>query len=90
VFYVALGYFISYLPCALLTEALSSGIVPGLWRADAMHCVTVDHRATVLALAPEVTDRTHGLAAAASLDDHRQIAALIQQAMQNRLAERFL
>jgi hypothetical protein len=29
VFYLALGYFVSYLPYALLAKALSSGIVPG-------------------------------------------------------------
>ncbi len=29
-FYFALGYFISYLPHALLAKALSSGIVPGV------------------------------------------------------------
>jgi hypothetical protein len=154
VFYVALGYFISYLPCALLAKALSSGIVPGVdrpvgglvllpaaalgqllampiflgvsgwWRfaseqrvgsrrrrwpgrdtvvaalcrwADAIYRMTVDPRATVLALAPDGADRTHCLAdsdipepAAASSDDHRHIAALIQQAVQKRLAERFL
>ena len=153
-FYLALGYFISYLPDALLTKALSSGIVPGVdraigglvllpaaalgqllamqiflrasswWRfareqrvgdrrrlwpgrdavvtalcrwADAIYCMAVDHRAAVLALAPDVADRTHGLAdsdipepAAASLDDHRHIAALIQQTVQKQLAERFL
>jgi hypothetical protein len=138
VFYLALGYFISYLPYALLAKALSSGILPGVdrpvgglvllpaaalgqllvmpiflgvsdwWRlaseqrirgrrADAIYCMTVDHRAAVLALAPDVADRTHCLAdsvipepAAASLDGHRFIAALIQQTVEKRLAERFL
>lgn len=32
VFYVALGYFISYLPCALLAEALSSSSASGVDR----------------------------------------------------------
>jgi protein-tyrosine-phosphatase len=32
VFYLALGYFLSYLPYALLAKALSSGIVPGIDR----------------------------------------------------------
>jgi hypothetical protein len=30
VFYLALGYFVSYLPYAILAKALSSGIVPGV------------------------------------------------------------
>lgn len=29
-FYLAFGYFISYVPCALLVKALSSGIMPGI------------------------------------------------------------
>lgn len=28
--YPALGYFLAYIPCALLAEALSSGIIPGI------------------------------------------------------------
>ena len=64
--------------------------------ADAIYCMTVEHRAAVLALAPDVADRTHCLAdsdipepSATSLDDHRRTAALIQQAMRMRLAEQF-
>jgi hypothetical protein len=71
VFYLALGYFISYLPYALLAKALSSGIIPGV----ETHCLA---------------DSDIPEPAAASLDDHRHIAALIQQAVQKRLAERFL
>lgn len=83
VFYVALGYFISCLPFALLAEALSSGIVPGVDRSvwglvtraepgrQARHCTTVDHPAV-------------------SPDDQRHAAALIQQTVQKLLAERFL
>jgi hypothetical protein len=48
------------------------------------------------ALAPDVADRTHCLAgsdipepSATSLDDHRHTAVLIQQAVQQRLAEQF-
>lgn len=65
-------------------------------RADAIYCLTVEHRAAVLALAPDVADRTHCLAgsdipepSATSLDDHRHTAVLIQQAVRQRLAEQF-
>jgi protein-tyrosine-phosphatase len=64
---------------------------------------TIRHRhrsrplTAVLVLAPEMADRAHCLAgsdipgpAAASLDDHRHTAVLIQQAVQKRLAEKFL
>lgn len=64
--------------------------------ADAIYCMTVEHRAAVLALAPDVADRTHCLAegdipepSATSLDDHRRTAALIQQSVRMRLAEQF-
>lgn len=64
--------------------------------ADAIYCMTVEHRAAVLALAPDVADRTHCLAdsdipepSATSLDDHRHTVVLIQQAVRVRLAEQF-
>ena len=76
-FYLALGYFISYLPYALLAKALSSGIPPEVDRPMAT-------RTRCLA------DSDIPEPAAASLDDHRHIAALIQQTVQKRLAERFL
>lgn len=104
-FYLALGYFLSYLPYALPAKALSSGIVPGvdapvgglvLLPAAARGQVTAEHRAAVLELAPDVADRTHLLAetdipapAATSLDDHRHIAVVIQQAVWMRLTEQF-
>jgi protein-tyrosine-phosphatase len=188
VFYLALGYFVSYLPYAIMAKALSSGIVPGVdapigglvllpaaalgqllvmpiflgasgwWRfaserwtrgrsghrvtissagvevhtpgapmtdfayavlqeagviphrhrsrrltpemcrrADVIYCMTAEHRAAVLALAPDVADRTHCLAegdipepSGTSLDDHRRTAVVIQQAVRQRLAEQFL
>lgn len=58
--------------------------------------MTAEHRAAVLALAPEVADRTHCPTetdipepSATSLDDHRRTAELIQQAVRQRLAEQF-
>lgn len=58
--------------------------------------MTAEHRAAVLELAPDVADRTHLLAetgipepAALSLEDHRRIAVVIQQAVRARLAEQF-
>jgi hypothetical protein len=78
VFYLALGYFISYLPYALLAKALSSGIVPGIDRpvggpalvpAAALGLVATAGLAPpgrgqliAIALAPDVADRTHRLA----------------------------
>jgi protein-tyrosine-phosphatase len=57
---------------------------------------TDEHRAAVLALAPDVADRTHCLAetdipepSATSLDDHRRTATVLQQAVRARLAEQF-
>lgn len=90
---------------AVLQEA---GIIPHRHRsrpltaelcrqADVVYCMTAEHRAAVLALAPDVADRTHCLAerdiaepSAVSLDDHRRTAMLIQQAVEQRLAEQFL
>ncbi len=58
--------------------------------------MTAEHRVAVLALAPDVADRTHLLAetdipepSATSLDDHRRTAAVIQQAVRRRLAQQF-
>lgn len=64
-------------------------------RADAIYCMTAEHRAAVLALAPDVAERTHCLDAAGdipepavtSLDEHRHTAGLIRQAVRRRLAE---
>jgi protein-tyrosine-phosphatase len=65
-------------------------------RAEAIYCMTAEHRAAVLALAPDVADRTHCLAdgdipepSATSLDDHRRTASVLQQAVRVRLAEQF-
>jgi hypothetical protein len=76
VFYLALGYFISYLSYAALAKALSGG---ALW---------VDDSASIRMHCPADTDTAEP--AVASPDDHRLIAALIQQAVQKQLAERFL
>jgi protein-tyrosine-phosphatase len=65
-------------------------------RADAIYGMTAEHRAAVLALAPDVAGRTHWLAAtdipeppATSLDDHRRTAVVIQQVVRARLADQF-
>jgi hypothetical protein len=58
--------------------------------------MTAEHRAAVLALAPDMAGRTHCLAeteilepSATSLDDHRRTAMIIQQAIRARLVEQF-
>lgn len=65
-------------------------------RADVIYCMTAEHRAAVLALAPDVADRVHCLAeidipepARTSPDDHRRTAMVLQQAVRKRLAEQF-
>lgn len=65
-------------------------------RADVTCCMTAEHRAAVLALAPDVGERIHCLAegdipalSATSLDDHRRSATVIQRAVRARLAEQF-
>jgi len=67
-------------------------------RAHAIYCMTAEHRAAVLALAPEVAERTHCLDAtgdipeprATSLDEHRDAARIIGQAVRRRFAEHSL
>jgi protein-tyrosine-phosphatase len=66
-------------------------------RADAIYCMTAEHRSAVLALVPDVANRTHCLAdsdipepSAGSLVDPRGTALLIQQPVQQRLAEQLL
>lgn len=99
-------------PGAPMTEAAyavlqEAGVIPPRYRsrpltpelcrrADAIYCMTVEHCAAVLALAPDVADRTHCLAggdlpelSATSLDDHRRTPVLIQQAVRSRLVEQF-
>lgn len=66
VLYLALGYFISHLPCDLLAGALSSVVPSVVWLVDIP--------------GPD----------AASPDDQRHTAALIQQTVSKRLAEKFL
>ncbi|HET9623349.1 MAG TPA: hypothetical protein VFP84_18375 [Kofleriaceae bacterium] len=64
-------------------------------RADAIYCMTPEHCAAVIALAPEVAERTHCLDAAGgipepastSLAEHRHVAGIIQQAVRRRLSE---
>lgn len=83
--YLALGYFLAYIPYALLAKALSSGIVP---EVDAPI-------GGLVLLAPEVAERTHCLDATGdisgpsvtSLDEHRRMAGIIRQAVRRRLAE---
>lgn len=65
--------------------------------AAAIYCMTAEHRAAVLALAPDVSDRTHLLSEAdipeparMSLDDHRRTARVIHDAVRMRLMEQFL
>jgi hypothetical protein len=76
VFNLALGYYISYLSYAALAKALSGDVA---WFDDSalarMHCPA---------------DRDTAEPAVASPDDHRHIAALIEQDVQKRLAERLL
>lgn len=64
-------------------------------RAVAIYCMTAEHCAAVIALAPEVADRTQCLDAsgnipepsATSLDEHRHAVAIIRRAVRRRLAE---
>ena len=125
-FYLALGCFISYLPYAVLTKVLSSGIVAGVDRpvgggrlvTMASGGVTVHtpdspmieaayaflqeagviarrHRSRHLTVQPCRAEVIYCItaehrAAVFAQDDHRQTAALIQQGVQKRLAEKFL
>ena len=75
-FYLALGYFISYLPYAVLAKAFSDDVA---WMDDSAFIWM--HRPG---------GRNTAGPAVASPDDHRLIAALIQQNVQERLAERLL
>jgi hypothetical protein len=121
VFYLAFGYFISYLPNALLARALAPpgsaqlvavGFVVGAvvalsyrsrpltaelcrqadviygMTADVIYGMTAEHRATVLALGPDVADRTRCPAERDIVEP--SAVSLIQQAMGKRLAEQFL
>jgi hypothetical protein len=81
VFYLAFGYFISYLPYALRARVLSSGMAPGV-------APGFDRPLGAVVLLPAGCDIVEP--SAASLDDQRFTAALIQQAAGKRLAERFL
>lgn len=74
VFYLALGYFISYLPCALLAKVLSCGCG---WACWSCHRPSTPCAAAVLE--PSAT----------SLDDHRRTATILQQAVRVRRAEQF-
>jgi protein-tyrosine-phosphatase len=62
-------------------------------RADVIYCMTADQCAAVIALAPEVAERTHCLAAedipepSGSLQEYRDALVAIQRAVQQRLAE---
>jgi protein-tyrosine-phosphatase len=64
-------------------------------RAETIYCMTAAHCEAVIALAPEVAERTHCLDAAGdipepavtSLDEHRHTAAIIRKAVQRRFAE---
>jgi protein-tyrosine-phosphatase len=64
-------------------------------RAVAIYCMTAEQCAAVIALAPEVADRTQCLDAAGSipepsatsLDEHRRAVAIIRRAVRRRLAE---
>lgn len=75
-FDLTLGYFISYVSYAVPVKALSGDVA---WVDDSalirMHC-------------PADSDTAEP--AVASPDDHRLIAALIEQDVQKRLAERLL
>lgn len=94
VFYPAMRCFISYLPCAVLAKALSSGIVPGVdvsgWWRFASEQWTGGRRV----LWPALQGRLEGTAipepSATSRDDHRRTAMVIQQAVRKRLEEQFL
>lgn len=64
-------------------------------RAETIYCMTAAHCEAVIALAPEVAERTQCLDAAGdipepavtSLDEHRHTAAIIRKAVQRRFAE---
>lgn len=85
-FYLTLGYFISYLAYALLAKAFSDDVP---WIDDSpptrTHCPSDRENRTHC---PSDTDNAEP--AVASPDDHRLTAALVQQDVQKRLAERFL
>lgn len=64
--------------------------------ADAICCMTAEHLAAVLALAPDVADRAHRLAEdgiaeprATSLDEHRRTAVVIPRAVRLPPAAQF-
>jgi hypothetical protein len=106
VFVLALGYLISHLPFVVMAKALSSATtlhvgfveagVPILSSiADAVYGRKIERVAKTGV--DEPAPRMHWLAdsntpepAAASLDERRHIAALIQLVAQKRLAEKFL
>jgi protein-tyrosine-phosphatase len=65
-------------------------------RADVIYCMTAAQRAAVIALAPDVAERTHCLTpedipepSGSSPQEYRHMAALIQRAVQQRFAEHF-
>lgn len=99
-FFLPPVYFISYLPFALLPEALSSTTT--LCFSFIGASILVMDMQTGVPILSSIVDavygrRIHSLedsdtpeAAGAPLDDHRHTAALIQQSVQNRLAEKFL
>jgi protein-tyrosine-phosphatase len=93
VFYLAFGYFISYLPCAVLAKVLSIGIVCGGNQSRSAMAECIARAAMATARSGHLaTIASAGVVepSAVSLDDHRCTAALIQQAAGNRLAEQFL
>jgi protein-tyrosine-phosphatase len=65
-------------------------------QADVIYCMAAEHRAAVLALAPDVAGRTHCVADTdlpepftMSLDDPRRAAAVIQHDVPRRMADQF-
>jgi hypothetical protein len=90
VFYLAFGYFISYLPYALLAKALSSGIIPGVDRPAGGQLIAVTFIVGAVAArsypAPSaMAECIARVAMATTRSGH-----LTQQAVRTRLAEQFL